>query len=120
MALRPYKKCVFSQRNDSFFCRKYSYGHCDYRLFSWKYRQGKHLLTNMKQNQFIYLTGKSKKQILDEFGHEFNYYPSNIWTYEIGSSWLGRRKFLIIEFEKDIAKTIKIKTCYGKFNFNKL
>ncbi len=74
----------------------------------------------MKQSQFIYLTGKSKKQILDEFGHEFNYYPSNIWTYEIGKNWLNKRKILVIMFENNIAKTITIKTSYGKFNFNKL
>ena len=74
----------------------------------------------MKQSQFSYLTGKSKKQILYEFGHEFNYYPSKIWVYEIGKNWLGKRKFLILIFENNIVTTINIKKCYGNFNFNKL
>ena len=32
-------------------------------------------------NQYHYLKGKNKEQILEELGHQFNYCPSDIWSY---------------------------------------
>ncbi|WP_434981176.1 hypothetical protein [Daejeonia sp. YH14] len=72
------------------------------------------------KNHHHHLIGKSKKDIIDSYGHEFNYYPASIWTYEIGRNWMGKRKILIIVFENEIVKTIRIKYCYGKLNSNKL
>ncbi len=74
----------------------------------------------MAQHRFTHLIGKDKKQILVDFGQEFNYYPSDQWTYELKKNWLGKRKFLILVFKNDTVVSSKIKTQYGNFNFNKL
>ncbi len=74
----------------------------------------------MKQHRFRHLIGKDKKQILAELGQEFNYYPSDQWAYELEKNWLGKRKFLILVFENDAVVSIKIKSQYGNFIFNKL
>ncbi len=74
----------------------------------------------MTKHQYSSFIGKTKTEIMEELGHDFNYYPSNIWTYEISKNWLGKRKFLLITFENEIAKNIKIQSCYGKFNSRKL
>lgn len=74
----------------------------------------------MTQHRFTHLMGKDKKQILADFGQEFNYYPSDQWAYELKKNWLGKRKFLILVFKNDTVVSFQIKTQYGNFNFNKL
>lgn len=57
-------------------------------------------------------TGKGKKEVITLMGgDEFNYYPSQVWTYYLKKKWWGQRVFLLIYFEEDVVvKTMIIKT----------
>ncbi len=68
-------------------------------------------------NRFL---GKSKKEIVEEYGQEFNYYPEKIWTFQLKKYWWGQRKFLILYFEQDKVVKLKTKKVYGKINTSKL
>lgn len=51
--------------------------------------------------------GKGKKEIIRLMGSdEFNYYPSQIWSYYLRKNWLGQSVFLLIYFEDDIVVNI--------------
>lgn len=57
------------------------------------------------------LVGKSKEEIIFELGFEFNYYPSDTWTYNIKKNWIGYKTILIIYFNEGIVKElIMVKT----------
>lgn len=66
----------------------------------------------MKVQQYYYLIGKTKFQIKEELGDEFNFYPSSIWTYQIKKSWFGRKHILILFFDEDLLKKIEIKKIF--------
>mgnify|MGYP000849556987 CR=1 FL=1 len=66
------------------------------------------------------LFGKSKKEIVEEMGQEFNYYPERIWTFQMKKYWWGQKKFLILYFEEEIVVKMKMKIIYGKINTSKL
>jgi hypothetical protein len=57
---------------------------------------------------YNYLLGKTKKEIIQEMGDEYNHYPSEIWTYLLKRNWLRRRKMLILYFENNVVKNIKV------------
>ena len=67
-------------------------------------------MKNNRQN----LLGKDKKEILSELGQEFNFYPSEVWTYVLHTNWFGRKTALLLFFEDEVVKGIKIKKYYGK------
>ena len=68
-------------------------------------------------NQYHHLKGKSKEQILEELGHQFNYYPSNIWSYVLVTKrWFSMKKVLFLFFENDIVSRVIIQKGYGKIN----
>lgn len=66
------------------------------------------------------LFGKSKKEIVEELGQEFNYYPERIWTFQIKKYWWGQKRFLILYFEEEKVVKVKMKRVYGKINTGKL
>jgi hypothetical protein len=75
----------------------------------------------MKNKELAYndsIIDKTKKEIISEFGHGFNFYPDNTWNYEVGKTWWGMKTTLIIEFENNKATRFKIKSYYGKLNLN--
>jgi len=43
--------------------------------------------------------GKSKKQIIEILGQEFNYYHDNLWIYKIDESWWGGKEVLLLFFD---------------------
>lgn len=66
-------------------------------------------------NHYHHLIGKSKKQILEELGQQFNYTPSNIWNYVlVTKGFFCKKKVLFLFFEYDTVFRIKIKKGYGK------
>lgn len=69
----------------------------------------------MKKYEFDYLLNQDKEQVVKLLGQEFNFYPSNVWTYalETGSFW--RKTVMFIFFENEIVFKIEIKKMYGKF-----
>ena len=60
------------------------------------------------------LLGKTKKEVLAILGDGFNFYPDNVWTYELGKNWLGKKSVLVVSFKDDILKSKVIKTTYRK------
>lgn len=66
------------------------------------------------KNDFQHLIGKDKKEVLAELGQEFNFYPSEIWTYILHTSCFGRKTVLLLFFENEVLKKINIKKYYGK------
>lgn len=65
-------------------------------------------------HEYDYLLNKDKAQILELLGEEFNFYPSNIWSYVIETGYFYRKTVLFIFFENEIVSKIKITKMYGK------
>jgi hypothetical protein len=65
---------------------------------------------------YNYLVGKSKKEVLQEMGQEFNFWPSDVWTYTLSRIWIIKSKVLFVYFKNDKVLEIKIKNYYGKFS----
>lgn len=63
----------------------------------------------MKEDRYSHLIGKNKKQVIEELGDEFNFYPSKTWTYVVKKDWIGRKYILTIFFEEEIVVKLKIK-----------
>ncbi|SIQ53227.1 MULTISPECIES: hypothetical protein [unclassified Chryseobacterium] len=55
------------------------------------------------------LLGKSKKDIQDELGFQFNHFPAKEWTYYLCTNWLGFKEFLVIYFENEKVKKVEKK-----------
>ena len=68
----------------------------------------------MIKNDFQHLLGKSKAELLEELGQDFNYYPSEIWTYTLHTNFFGRKILLLLFFENDVVKIIKSKNIMVK------
>lgn len=72
-------------------------------------------MTNKKLKlQYQFLFGKTKKEVSLELGLEYNYYPSNVWFYELGITFYFRRTTLVIFFKDGAVADISIKKHYGK------
>ncbi|WP_394666613.1 hypothetical protein [uncultured Chryseobacterium sp.] len=62
----------------------------------------------MKEKDYKYLLGKNRSEIKEELGDGFNFYHSDIWTYNIKKDWLGRWYFLYLHFRDGVVCKIKI------------
>ena len=58
------------------------------------------------------LLGKTKNDILDKFGDEFNYYRSSTWTYIIEQKWYRSKTLYLFFDEKDIVYKVDVKNQY--------
>jgi hypothetical protein len=72
----------------------------------------------MEKQSYQHLLGKSKNQIKKEMEEEFNFFPSDVWTYILDTSWFGRKRVLVILFSNDAVKKVFIKKIYGKIKIN--
>ncbi|MEY8758910.1 hypothetical protein [Chryseobacterium tongliaoense] len=68
----------------------------------------------MKKENFSHLLGKDRMVIKDEIGDGFNYFINDIWTYELGKTWIGRRIILSIIFKNGIASEINVFKSFRK------
>ncbi|WP_407477730.1 hypothetical protein [Elizabethkingia meningoseptica] len=71
----------------------------------------------MKKNNPEYnsLLGKSKREILGKLGEGFNFFPDDIWIYELNKTWWGVKKIsLLLRFEQDNVIKAKKVSYYGK------
>lgn len=55
----------------------------------------------MKKRELEELINKTKKEILIDFGFEFNHHPSNEWTYTIKTNRIGLKTILIFYFQNE-------------------
>lgn len=67
-----------------------------------------------EKHKFKYLIGKTKKEVSEELGQDFNFYPADFWFYILSKNWLGRIKILLLYFKDEKVYEIKIKITYGK------
>ncbi|MBK1896276.1 hypothetical protein JHL15_10970 [Chryseobacterium sp. YIM B02567] len=51
------------------------------------------------KEKFKHLLGKTREEIAQEIGDGFNYPENEVWTYEVGRTWIGRRIILSITFK---------------------
>lgn len=63
--------------------------------------------------QHLKLIGLNKKEIISEMGEGYNFYPDNVWTYDIKRNFIGMRTVLIIFFWNEVAFYVEKKR---KFN----
>lgn len=62
------------------------------------------------KKDFKFLIGMKKKEVLIGLGDHFNFFQSDVWTYEIGKrNWLGIKTILFIFFENEKVINVKIK-----------
>jgi len=59
---------------------------------------------------FLYLIGRTKQDVIEEFGHGFNFYPDNQWTYIIGEKLIIIQKVLYISFEETVVVQVNIRS----------
>ena len=59
-------------------------------------------------NKYQSLVGKSKKDVIEELGDEFNYFPASVWTYKLKSGIFFKRK-LYVYFQQNEVKKVRIK-----------
>lgn len=66
-------------------------------------------------DKYKYLLGKSKYDIISILGHEFNFFPSNQWSYVICKTWWGKKTLLYLDFYNELVVDLKIEKNYFKF-----
>ncbi|ASW76390.1 hypothetical protein IQ37_17875 [Chryseobacterium piperi] len=66
------------------------------------------------KEKFNHLLGKTRHEITQEIGDGFNYFKSDIWTYELGRTWIGKRIILSIKFKDKKASEISISKSFRK------
>ncbi len=64
--------------------------------------------------QYKHLLGKDKKQIVEELGQEFNFYPEEVWTYVLKKSRWGWKTILFISFKCEKVTDIEIRKWFAR------
>jgi hypothetical protein len=73
-------------------------------------------LNKRVKTDYKYLVEKSKKEVLLEMGEEYNFFPSDVWTYTLNRIWIIKSKVLFVYFKDNKVVNVEIKNCYGKFS----
>ena len=60
------------------------------------------------------LLGLSKEEVLRELGDEFNFYPSDQWTYYLKRNFWRQNVFLILFFENNVVVKVQQRKTYNK------
>ncbi|MCT3664261.1 hypothetical protein J2O09_10330 [Elizabethkingia anophelis] len=56
---------------------------------------------NNSDNVYSALIGMTKKQVVETLGEGYNYYPDDLWIYEINKTWWGKKSVLLLNFNKE-------------------
>ncbi|SDG61359.1 hypothetical protein [Epilithonimonas hungarica] len=72
-----------------------------------------------KDAQSYHVMGMTKKEVQEELGNGFNFYPADVWHYELSKTWWGIRTVLFLEFENDRVNSKYIRRIVGKINTDK-
>ncbi|WP_228409770.1 hypothetical protein [Chryseobacterium sp. T16E-39] len=68
----------------------------------------------MMREKFKHLLGKTRDEITKEIGDGFNFHDNEVWTYEVGKTWIGRRIILSIKFKGKNASEIAFYKSFRK------
>ncbi|WP_345988946.1 hypothetical protein AAEU33_16640 [Chryseobacterium sp. Chry.R1] len=68
----------------------------------------------MKKELFINLIGKTRYEIGQVLGYGYNCFGNEVWIYEVGRTWIGRRIILSIKFTNGKASEISIFRCFKR------
>ncbi|ANF52791.1 hypothetical protein A0O34_20735 [Chryseobacterium glaciei] len=68
----------------------------------------------MKKENFSHLLGKSRNEIIKELGDGFNYFNNEIWTYEVGKTWFGRKIILSLTFKEEKVSELNLIKRFGR------
>ncbi|MDR2230134.1 MAG: hypothetical protein LBE39_11765 [Flavobacteriaceae bacterium] len=68
----------------------------------------------MSRQNYGALRGMNKKNILNTLGEGFNFYPRDIWTYDIQKTWWGKKTVVLLIFREEVVETVEIKHYYFK------
>ena len=71
----------------------------------------------MKIMNHQHLLGKTKQEVIENLGSNFNYYHSDVWSYHLKTNWLGKKQYLLIHFKNEVVYKIKIKKSYAKHGY---
>ncbi|MEY8758909.1 hypothetical protein [Chryseobacterium tongliaoense] len=69
----------------------------------------------MKKKKFTYLLGRTRIEVKDKLGYGLNYFGSDLWTYELGKDWMGKRIFLSVVFKNEEVAEINIIKRFRKY-----
>ncbi|MDP9957870.1 hypothetical protein J2X97_003542 [Epilithonimonas hungarica] len=72
-----------------------------------------------KDAQSYHVMGMTKKEVQEELGNGLNFYPADVWHYELSKTWWGIRTVLFVEFENDRVNSKYIRRIVGKINTDK-
>ncbi|WP_343644144.1 hypothetical protein [Chryseobacterium sp.] len=60
------------------------------------------------------LLGKTREEIAQKLGYGYNIYDNDIWIYQIGKTWIGRRIILTITFNNGKVSEVSIVKTFRK------
>ncbi|SEH31938.1 hypothetical protein [Chryseobacterium culicis] len=69
----------------------------------------------MNKDNFNYLIGKTRHEVKAEMGDGFNFFKDNVWTYQVGETWLGKKVILSVLFVDNHAANITLHKTFKSF-----
>lgn len=69
------------------------------------------------EKNYDYLIGKTKKEVINELGDGFNFYPDNEWTYIFRQDFFFRKEILYVFFNNNIVFETKCRKTYRIHHF---
>ncbi|MBK1896277.1 hypothetical protein [Chryseobacterium paridis] len=68
----------------------------------------------MRKKLFFSFLGKTRYEVAQKIGYGYNYFDNDVWIYEVGKTWIGRRVILSIKFDSEKASELSIYKRFGK------
>ena len=63
------------------------------------------------------LTGLSRTEVEQRYGHEFNDRHSDVWSYQLGTAFPMRKVVLFVIFKGEKVVRTEIRSFFGKVRF---
>lgn len=69
----------------------------------------------MNKDNFNYLIGKTRHEVKAEMGDGFNFFKHNVWTYQVGKTWLGKKIILSVLFIENEVVNITLRKTFKSY-----
>jgi len=69
----------------------------------------------MNKDDFNYLIGKTRHEVKAEMGDGFNFFKHNVWTYQVGKTWLGKKIILSVLFIENEVVNITLRKTFKSY-----